>query len=162
MSVGRSVGPSTRWLSDDNSRALGPRIMKLHRYIDHDLQMTPIDFEVTRSKVKVTTQFLDGGGIRGLVILEIQDAIEKEAGKEIKDMFDWIGGTSTGRIIALGIATGKSVSEIRAIYYRLKDSIPYDSATIENLLQKEFEDIVMTEIKKPKDRWFYPPLHLTY
>ncbi|KAH3886006.1 hypothetical protein DPMN_010007 [Dreissena polymorpha] len=29
---------------------LGARIMKLHRYIDHDLQMTPIDFEVTRSK----------------------------------------------------------------------------------------------------------------
>jgi hypothetical protein len=53
-SVGRSVGPSTRWLSDDNSRTLGPRIMKLHRYIDHDSQMTPIDFEVTRSKVKVT------------------------------------------------------------------------------------------------------------
>ncbi|KAH3854939.1 hypothetical protein DPMN_097499 [Dreissena polymorpha] len=30
-----------------------PRIMKLHRYIDHDSQMTPIDFQVTRSKVKV-------------------------------------------------------------------------------------------------------------
>ncbi|KAH3727395.1 hypothetical protein DPMN_053329 [Dreissena polymorpha] len=25
-----------------------PRIMKLHRYIDHDSQMTPIDFQVTR------------------------------------------------------------------------------------------------------------------
>ncbi len=52
--VGRSVGPSTRWLSDYNSRTLGPKIMKLHRYIDHDSQMIPIDFEVTRSKVKVT------------------------------------------------------------------------------------------------------------
>ncbi len=31
-----------------------PRIMKLHRYIDHVSQMTPIDFQVTRSKVKVT------------------------------------------------------------------------------------------------------------
>ncbi|KAH3893707.1 hypothetical protein DPMN_017857, partial [Dreissena polymorpha] len=30
------------------------RIMKLHGYIDHDSQMTPIDFEITRSKVKVT------------------------------------------------------------------------------------------------------------
>jgi len=30
------------------------RIMKLYRYNDHDWQMTPIDFEVTRSKVKVT------------------------------------------------------------------------------------------------------------
>ncbi|KAH3702888.1 hypothetical protein DPMN_077915 [Dreissena polymorpha] len=29
-----------------------PKIMKLHRYIDHDSKMTPIDFQVTRSKVK--------------------------------------------------------------------------------------------------------------
>ncbi|KAH3897705.1 hypothetical protein DPMN_021899, partial [Dreissena polymorpha] len=27
-------------------------IMRLHRYIDHDSQMTPSDFQVTRSKVK--------------------------------------------------------------------------------------------------------------
>jgi hypothetical protein len=32
---------------------LRPRTMKLHRYIDHDGQMTPIYFQVTRSKVKV-------------------------------------------------------------------------------------------------------------
>ncbi|KAH3847061.1 hypothetical protein DPMN_089373 [Dreissena polymorpha] len=28
---------------------LWPRIMKLHRYIDHDWQMTPINFQVTSS-----------------------------------------------------------------------------------------------------------------
>jgi len=33
---------------------LRPRIMKLHRYIDFDWLMTPIDFQVARSKVKVT------------------------------------------------------------------------------------------------------------
>ncbi|KAH3782297.1 hypothetical protein DPMN_160210 [Dreissena polymorpha] len=33
---------------------LTPRIMKLHRYIDHVWQMTPIDFQVTKSKVKFT------------------------------------------------------------------------------------------------------------
>ncbi|KAH3878380.1 hypothetical protein DPMN_002270 [Dreissena polymorpha] len=47
QSVGRSVGLSTRWFPDDNSRTPKPRIMKLHRYIDHDSQMTPIDFQVT-------------------------------------------------------------------------------------------------------------------
>ncbi|KAH3860869.1 hypothetical protein DPMN_023792 [Dreissena polymorpha] len=86
---------------------------------------------------------LDGGGIRGLIILEILEAIEKEAGKEIIDLFDWIGGTSTGGIIALGIATGKSVSEIREIYNRLKDQVftgsaPYNSEQIETLMKKEF------------------------
>ncbi|KAH3755277.1 hypothetical protein DPMN_189968, partial [Dreissena polymorpha] len=47
MSVGPSVGPITRWFPDDNSRTLRPRIMKLHRYIDNDWQMTPFDFQVT-------------------------------------------------------------------------------------------------------------------
>ena len=43
-----------KWFPDYNSITLMPRIMKLHVYIDHDSQMTTIDFEVTRSKVKVT------------------------------------------------------------------------------------------------------------
>ncbi|KAH3720337.1 hypothetical protein DPMN_063234 [Dreissena polymorpha] len=30
---------------------LTPRIMKLHRYIDHDWQMTPIDFQVTSTSL---------------------------------------------------------------------------------------------------------------
>ncbi|KAH3812642.1 hypothetical protein DPMN_141078 [Dreissena polymorpha] len=48
MSVRPYVRLSTRWFPDDNSRTLRPRIMKLHRYIDHDSQMTAIDFQVTR------------------------------------------------------------------------------------------------------------------
>ena len=48
MSVGRrSVRPYTKRFPDDNLRTLGPRIMKVHREVGHDLQMTPIDFEVT-------------------------------------------------------------------------------------------------------------------
>jgi hypothetical protein len=43
-----------KWFPDENSRKLTPMIMKLHRYIDHDWQMTPMDFHVTRSKVKVS------------------------------------------------------------------------------------------------------------
>jgi len=58
----RSLGQRSRswwpeivnWFLDDNSRTLLPKIMTLHRYIDRDSQMTPIDFQVTRSKVKVT------------------------------------------------------------------------------------------------------------
>ena len=39
------------WFPDDNLRMLWPRIMKLHREVDHDLQMTINNFEVSRSKV---------------------------------------------------------------------------------------------------------------
>ncbi|XP_052237773.1 85/88 kDa calcium-independent phospholipase A2-like [Dreissena polymorpha] len=99
---------------------------------------------------------LDGGGIRGLIMLEILDAIEKEAGTPTKDLFDWIGGTSTGGIIALGISTGKPISEIRQMYYQLKDQVfngskPYASAPIETLLKQTFgENKVMTDITHPK------------
>ncbi|KAH3815475.1 hypothetical protein DPMN_143998 [Dreissena polymorpha] len=56
------VSVPTRWFPDDNSRRLTPRIMKLHRYIDHDRQMTPIDFQVTSSRIldaEQRAEFLD-------------------------------------------------------------------------------------------------------
>lgn len=51
---------------------------------------------------------LDGGGIRGLILVQLLLAIEKAAGgKKIVDMFDWIAGTSTGGILALGLVHGE-------------------------------------------------------
>ena len=52
---------------------------------------------------------LDGGGIRGLVQLEILCQLEKMTGRKIVELFDWIIGTSTGAIIALGLVYGQSV-----------------------------------------------------
>ncbi|KAH3752597.1 hypothetical protein DPMN_187218 [Dreissena polymorpha] len=54
---------------------LTPRIMKLHRYIDHDWQMTPIDFQVTRTKVKVTVTGFPAN-------LEIGENLEKDSLRE--------------------------------------------------------------------------------
>ncbi|KAH3700875.1 hypothetical protein DPMN_075856 [Dreissena polymorpha] len=51
---------------------LGPRIMKLHRYIDHDSQMTPIDFEVTRIFERASDQTLYGPVMTEYGILCIQ------------------------------------------------------------------------------------------
>ena len=50
---------------------------------------------------------LDGGGVRGLVQIEILRQIEKKTGKKITELFDWIVGTSTGGIIALALVYGK-------------------------------------------------------
>jgi len=62
---------------------------------------------------------LDGGGIRGVTSLEILLKIEQDLATatgqgssfRLGDFFDYIGGTSTGAIIAAGLAVGKSVQE---------------------------------------------------
>ena len=51
--------------------------------------------------------FLDGGGIRGLVQIEILIELERRTGRKITEMFDWIIGTSTGGIVALGLVYGE-------------------------------------------------------
>lgn len=52
---------------------------------------------------------LDGGGIKGLVQIEILRQIQEATGKKITDLFDWIVGTSTGGILALAMVYGELV-----------------------------------------------------
>lgn len=52
---------------------------------------------------------LDGGGIKGLVLIQMLIALEKEAGRPTRELFDWIAGTSTGGILALAIIHGECV-----------------------------------------------------
>jgi hypothetical protein len=63
---------------------------------------------------------LDGGGIRGLVTLGILEKIEAlvagSTGKRLGDYFDYIAGTSTGAIIAAGLARGMAVAELIDFY----------------------------------------------
>jgi patatin-like phospholipase/acyl hydrolase len=67
---------------------------------------------------------LDGGGIRGIISLEILRKIENQlatatsAGGDFRlgNYFDYIGGTSTGAIIAAGLAAGKTVEDLIKFY----------------------------------------------
>jgi len=60
---------------------------------------------------------LDGGGIRGVLTLSILKAIESQLGvARLSDYFDYIAGTSTGAIIATGLAIGKTVDELIDFY----------------------------------------------
>ncbi len=47
---------------------------------------------------------IDGGGIRGIIPAMILAEIEDRTGKSVAEMFDLIAGTSTGGILALGLA----------------------------------------------------------
>jgi uncharacterized protein len=66
---------------------------------------------------------IDGGGIRGVLSLEVLQAIESllraQSGRadfRLADYFDYIAGTSTGGIIAAGLSVGLLVSEIMDFY----------------------------------------------
>jgi uncharacterized protein len=67
---------------------------------------------------------LDGGGIRGVITLEVLGAMEnmlrsalgRESSFVLADYFDYIAGTSTGAVIGGGLATGMKVSELREKY----------------------------------------------
>lgn len=59
---------------------------------------------------------LDGGGIRGFFSAALLTQVEESTRKAIKDHFDLIVGTSTGAIIALGIASGMSAAQILDFY----------------------------------------------
>ena len=80
---------------------------------------------------------LDGGGIRGVMTLEVLAKIEAELqGKlgrgddfVLADYFDYVAGTSTGAIIATCLSIGMRVEEIRDFYI---DSGPamFDKASL--------------------------------
>ncbi|XP_064420069.1 85/88 kDa calcium-independent phospholipase A2 [Latimeria chalumnae] len=99
---------------------------------------------------------LDGGGIKGLVLIQMLIAIEKIAGRPIRELFDWVSGTSTGGILALAVVHGKPMLYLRCLYFRMKDEVfkgsrPYDSAPLEEFLKKEFgETTKMIDIRRPK------------
>lgn len=67
---------------------------------------------------------LDGGGIRGLISLEIlgrletllRDALGAPDDFVLADYFDYVAGTSTGAIIATCLSLGYSVAQIRDFY----------------------------------------------
>lgn len=71
---------------------------------------------------------LDGGGIRGIIAAVMLAEIEKQIDQPLNQYFDLIAGTSTGSILAAGIATGRYSQEIIELYQNQSRMIfPYQS-----------------------------------
>lgn len=60
--------------------------------------------------------FLDGGGMKGLIHVEVLSQIEKITGKKITDLFDWIVGTSTGAVVAMFLTYSESNMQSTIVY----------------------------------------------
>jgi uncharacterized protein len=104
---------------------------------------------------------IDGGGIRGIIPAMVLAEIEERTGKSIAETFDFITGTSTGGILALGLAMpgdgGRpryTASELIELYENEGASIfsgragsirnlyeeRYPSAGVEEVLNRYFGD----------------------
>ena len=114
---------------------------------------------------------LDGGGLMGLISLgilaEVEDQLRVATGGDerfrLRDYFDYIGGTSTGGIIAAGLMMGRSVQELRDFYVnngarmfakanwfnRIISgfSHKYDPRNLKDMLKKEFTEHTILELQ---------------
>ena len=90
---------------------------------------------------------LDGGGIRGMitveVLAEVENVLRQKLGRgddfRLADYFDFVAGTSTGAIIAACISAGMSVSEICA-FYKGSGKRMFDPAFVWKRLHHKYED----------------------
>ncbi|OPY85709.1 MAG: putative sporulation hydrolase CotR [Syntrophorhabdus sp. PtaU1.Bin153] len=80
----------------------------------------PIRLKTQSAKLNNNNMFkilaIDGGGIRGVYAAHILKKINESFGVSFSECFDLIIGTSTGSIIAAGLATGVPIKQIVELY----------------------------------------------
>ena len=89
---------------------------------------------------------LDGGGVRGILTLQYLKRMEELLRKRVGDdpdfrlshYFDLIGGTSTGSIIATGLALGWTVEKLESLYNELSEQVFQKSIWRQGILQAKF------------------------
>ena len=95
---------------------------------------------------------LDGGGIRGMIAVEVLGAIENLLREKLKkgpdfvlaDYFDFVAGTSTGAIIAACISLGMKVDTIRDFYINSGRDM-FDKAFLLKRFRYKYEDDKLAE-----------------
>jgi patatin-like phospholipase/acyl hydrolase len=112
---------------------------------------------------------LDGGGFRGLFSAVVLAKWEQQLGRPIGQHFDLIVGTSTGAIIALGLAAGMSAADLVEFYEKDgKEIFParwsvgrlwhgmlhylhrkYGSSALERALKRRFGELTISDLAKP-------------
>lgn len=121
---------------------------------EHDKKAKSKSASKQSDKTRVRMLCFDGGGIRGLIILQMILEVEKRLKYPLESYFDWVAGTSTGSIISTMLCEKKRVRDMLGLYFRFKDKVltgsrPYNSTNLENLLKDEIgANTTMREIKE--------------
>ena len=87
---------------------------------------------------------IDGGGIRGIFPAAFLAGLEERylGGASVAGCFDLIAGTSTGGIIALGLASGLKASELRDVYVqRGREIFPPFQKGILGIVERHWQDL---------------------
>ena len=93
---------------------------------------------------RINVLSVDGGGIRGIIPATILAALEQRIGLPLYKVFDLIAGTSTGGIIALGIATTANAGE------------PYTPQRLVELYSENGPKIFRKNLLTPVRAWLRP------
>ncbi len=96
---------------------------------------------------------LDGGGLRGIVTLgylkRVEDLLRKRHGDDnqfcLAHYFDLITGTSTGSIIAAGLALGLTVDDLTKLYLQLGKKVFHRSRWRKGILRARYSHEKLTE-----------------
>jgi predicted acylesterase/phospholipase RssA len=133
--------------------------------------LSPLDWiPPPRYKRPIRILCMDGGGMRGLCLIEMLKYLQLFLGcKNIVERFDLICGTSTGGLVALGLGVKKvSLEEIQSMYWSIgnnvfsqhlakqmhglmKKSSRYDTKKYESLLLESFGDIPLKQSNNPNN-----------
>ena len=66
---------------------------------------------------------VDGGGIRGVMVAQALAILEEHLGLSSNQIFRLTAGTSTGSIIAAGVAVGRSGAQMHRLYTELGETV---------------------------------------
>jgi patatin-like phospholipase/acyl hydrolase len=106
---------------------------------------------------------LDGGGLRGIFTAAVLAEAEAVYGPAFLNRFDLLAGTSTGGILALGLASGRTCAEMLRFYRDIGPRIfakprrirqlvrpKYDRCRLDDLLREEFgTNMQMNDLRTP-------------
>lgn len=59
---------------------------------------------------------INGGGIRGIIPCIVLASMERQTGRLAREIFSYVAGTSTGALLAAGIAAGIPAKDLLAVY----------------------------------------------
>ncbi|XP_022695114.1 calcium-independent phospholipase A2-gamma-like isoform X1 [Varroa jacobsoni] len=112
---------------------------------------------------------IDGGGVRGLLVIEVLRQLEKCTGKKISELFDYVVGVSTGAIL-VGILTAlqKDLDECHRLYRNMSSTVfqqsswwgtgklvwnhaYYDTMQWQQILQELYGDLTMIHSSRIQD-----------